>query len=342
MADQETGEARGFGRVGAGERAASERREIWARRLDGEDGKDHGVGVVDVEHEAGDEGEEKPLGKGARRARLMPIPKEESDGERRLRVRPGGIEIHVHGKRAGPPDGNGGEERATFADVLARETEGEQQAEKTVDGGGERHSDAVGRGEPVGGDGGAQSAGDQDAGVGENKERSPQNRGADGEVVFEMAGGRAKVGFGLALFVEARAAKTFVGMPVVFGEIEIVLNQRGAGKRVIADTIAAHPGIEKWERTKKEKKKQALGITQAGKRRWAEVLPMHERGTRRKLPLSPATIITAQQPISQDRGRDLVTAKDRGGSIPHDFTSKLNIRKLKRGAFIRAILKPNE
>jgi hypothetical protein len=34
-------------------------------------------------------------------------------------------------------------------------------------------------------------------------------------------------------------------MPVVFGEIEIVLNERGAGKRVIADTIAAHPGIEK-------------------------------------------------------------------------------------------------
>jgi len=178
--------------------------------------------------------------------------------------------------------------------------------------------------------------------VGKEKKRSPENGGADGEVVVEMAGGRAKVGLRLTIFVEARAAKTFVGMPVVFGEIEIVLNQRGAGKGVITDAIAAHPGIEKWERTKKEKKKQALGITRAGKRRWAEVLPMHERGTRRKLPLSPATIITAQQPISQDRGRDLVTAKDRGGSIPHDFTSKLNIRKLKRGAFIRAILKPNE
>ena len=246
MADQEIGEARGFGRAGAGARAASERREILAHSFDSEDDEEHGVGVVDVEHEPGDEREEKPLGKGAGRARLMPIPEEKSDGERRLRVRPGGIEIHVHGKRAGPPDGDGGEERPAFADVLARETEGEQQTEKTVDGGGERHSDAVGRGEPVGGDGGAQSAGDQDAGVGEDKKRSPQNRGADGEVVFEMAGGRAKVGFGLALFVEARAAKTFVGMPVVFGEIEIVLNQRGAGKRVITDAIAAHPGIEKW------------------------------------------------------------------------------------------------
>jgi hypothetical protein len=35
-------------------------------------------------------------------------------------------------------------------------------------------------------------------------------------------------------------------MPVVFGEIEIVLNQRGAGKRVITDAITAHPGIEEW------------------------------------------------------------------------------------------------
>src|SRR6266404_2231143 len=91
---------------------------------------------------------EKPLGKGTGRARLMPIPEEESDGESRMRVRPGGIEIHVDGKRAGPPDGDGGEERAAFADVLAGETEGEQQTQKTVDGGGERHSDAVGSGEP--------------------------------------------------------------------------------------------------------------------------------------------------------------------------------------------------
>ena len=108
MTDQEIGEARGGGRFGPGARAASERREILARGFDGENGKDHGVGVVDVEHEAGDESEEKPLGKGARRARLMPIPEEKSDGESGMRVGPGGIEVHVDGKRAGPPDGDGG------------------------------------------------------------------------------------------------------------------------------------------------------------------------------------------------------------------------------------------
>ena len=116
--------------------------------------------------------------------------------------------------------------------------------------------------------------------MGKEKKRSPENGGANREMVIEVAGGRAKFGLRLAIFVEARAAKTLVGMPVVFGEIEIVLNQRGAGKRVITDAIAAHPGIEKWERTKKEKEKQALGITRAGKRRWAEVLLVHERGTR--------------------------------------------------------------
>jgi len=60
---------------------------------------------------------------------------------------------------------------------------------------------------------------------------------------------------------------------------------------------------------------------------------MHERGTRRKLLPSPATIITAQQAISQDRGRDLVTANNRGGIVSHDFTSELNIHELQRGCF---------
>ena len=165
-------------------------------------------------------------------------------------------------------------------DVLAGKKEGEEQTEKTVDGGGESHGDAVGGGETVGGNGGTEGAGEKDSGVSEEKKRSPEDGGADGEVVFEMAGGRAKVGLGLAIFVEARAAKTFVGMLIVPGEVQVVLDERSAGKSVIANAIAAHPGIEKWERTKKEKKKQALGIMRAAKRRWAGVLLMHERGTR--------------------------------------------------------------
>lgn len=68
---------------------------------------------------------------------------------------------------------------------------------------------------------------------------------------------------------------------------------------------------------------------------WAEVLLIHERGSRRKLLLSPATMRTAQhhdmEPNSSNRGRDLVTANNRGDIVAYDFTSELNIRKLKRG-----------
>src|SRR6266550_502061 len=77
----------------------------------------------------------------------------------------------------------------------------------------------------------------------------------------------------------------------------------------------------------------------AAKRRGAEVLLGHERGTRRTLLLSPAAILTGQhhdvEPISQDRGRDLVTANNRGGIVHHDVISESDIRELKR-AFIRA------
>ncbi len=54
--------------------------------------------------------------------------------------------------------------------------------------------------------------------------------------------------------------------------------------------------------------------------------------------LSPAATITAQnhdvEPISQNRGRDLVTANNRGDIVPHDVISELDFRELKRGCSI--------
>src|SRR6267142_1778141 len=176
----------------------------------------------------------------------MPIPEKERDGKGGMRVGPRGIEVHVDGKRAGPPDGDGGEERPTLVDVLARETEGEEQAEKTIDGGGEGHGDAIRSGETVGRDGGAQGAGEKDAGMRDEKKRRPENRWANGEVVVEVPGGRSKEGPWLVIFVKARAAETFVGMAVVFSEIQIVRDERSASKSVVADAIAAHPRIQKW------------------------------------------------------------------------------------------------
>src|ERR1700674_2900413 len=214
--------------------------------------------------------------------------------------------------------------------------EGEKQAKESVDGGGERHGDAVRRGETVGSDGGTQSAREKDAGMRDEEKRHPENRGADGEMVVEVAGGSSKVGLGLVIFVDARPAEAFVGMPIVFGEIETVLDQRSASKSIIADAVPTHPGVEKRQRKKKKKKEQALRFARAAKRRWAEVFLVHERGIRRKLLLSPAAIITGQQhdvePISQDRGRDLVTANNRDDIVAHDSPSALGIRELKRGA----------
>src|SRR6267143_4309897 len=156
-------------------------------------------------------------------------------------------------------------------------------------------------------------------------------------MVVEVARGRSKIGFGLAVFVEARPAETIVGMLIILGEIETVLNQRSASKGVVADAVAAHPRVQERQREKKKNNEQALRFTRAAKRRWAELLLGHERGTRRKLLLSPAAILTGRhhdvEPNSQDRGRDLVTANNRGGIVPHDVISELEICELKRGCF---------
>jgi hypothetical protein len=158
--------------------------------------------------------------------------------------------------------------------------------------------------------------------VSEEKEGSPKNGGPHGKVIVEVARGCAKFRLGLAIFVEARGAKTFVGVPVVFGEIEIVLNERGAGKCVVPYAIAADPGIKEWERKQKEKKQHALRFARTAKRRWAEALLIHEQNTRRKLLLSPAINTTVQhhnaEPISQYRGRNLVVANNRSSIVPHD------------------------
>ncbi len=220
MAEEKFRDARGG--IGGGGRAKGE--VILARGFDGEDSEEHGVGVVNVEHEAGDEGENQPLAERARGARLVPIRKKQSNGESRMRVGPRRIEIHVDGERAGPPDGEGGEERPALCDILASEAEGQEQAEETIESGRQGHGDAVGSRETVGGDGGTQGVREKDTGMREEKKRHPKNRGADGEMVFEVAGGSTKVGPGLVIFVEARAAEAFVGMLIVFGEIKTVFD----------------------------------------------------------------------------------------------------------------------
>jgi hypothetical protein len=174
----------------------------------------------------------------------------------------------------------------------------------------------------------------------DEKKRRPENRGADGEMVIEVAGGGAKVGPRLVIFVEARPAETFVGVLIIPGEIETMLDQRRAGKSIIADAIAAHPRVQKRKREKPKKEKQPLRPARAVRGRYAEVRLIRQRGTRRNAFLSPAAIVKRQQhdgeSIFRDRGRDLVTANNRGGIVPHDFNAELDIDELKRVASIRA------
>src|SRR5229473_4090101 len=146
-----------------GSRARTKCGDIVRKGFDGENGEKHGVGVVNVEHEAGDHGENQPLCERARRACLVPIPKEKSDGESGMRMGPRGIEIHIDGQRAGPPDRERGDEGPAFFYIVASQAEGQKQAEKSVERGSQRHGDAVRSGKTVSGDGGTESARDKDA-----------------------------------------------------------------------------------------------------------------------------------------------------------------------------------
>ena len=152
MAEEELRNARG--EIGRGGRVGMKSKVVGAGDFDSEDGEDHGVGVIDVEHEAGDQGKNQPLRQRARGKRLVPIPEEEGHDESGMRMRPGGIEIHVDGERAGAPDGESGKKGPALFDILAREAEGKKQSEKCVERGGKSHGDAVRSGKTVGGDGG--------------------------------------------------------------------------------------------------------------------------------------------------------------------------------------------
>ncbi len=56
----------------------------------------------------------------------MPIPEEQGHGKGGVRMRPRRIEIHVDGKRAGPPNRESGKKSPAFFHVLPREAESEE------------------------------------------------------------------------------------------------------------------------------------------------------------------------------------------------------------------------
>jgi hypothetical protein len=77
-------------------------------------------------------------------------------------------------------------------------------------------------------------------------------------MIFEMAGARVENGLGHAGLVEAIYAETIVGTLIIASEVEVMLDERRTRIGVIADTIAAHPGIEDGQGEKKNDKQIAL------------------------------------------------------------------------------------
>jgi hypothetical protein len=77
-------------------------------------------------------------------------------------------------------------------------------------------------------------------------------------VIVDISGGGAKGGANFAVLVDASAAKSGVGGLIVVREIEAVLDKRSAGQGVVADAVAANPGINQRQGKKKENKEKAL------------------------------------------------------------------------------------
>jgi len=227
--------------------------------------EEHGVGVIDVEHEAGDEAEENPLGDGAVVASAQPVREEHGDDESGVGVGPGGVEVHIDGERAAAPNGESGEESPKFGDEFPGETKGEEEGQETVERCAKGHRVTIRRGETVGGDGGPEGASDKNATVRNEQERRPKDGGADSEMIFKMAGGRAEISARLAGFVEAAFAETGVGVLIVRSEIEIVLNEESAGVGVITDAIAADPWVGQGQGKEKQEHEEALGGSAASK-----------------------------------------------------------------------------
>jgi hypothetical protein len=106
-------------------------------------------------------------------------------------------------------------------------------------------------------------ASQEHGGVREQKERGPEDGRTSGEMIVEMTGTGTKNGPGQAVFIEAHFAKAGVRRLVVVLEIEIVFDEGRACERVIANAIAAHPGIDQWQGEEEKHKEKTLEFPSA-------------------------------------------------------------------------------
>src|SRR5580704_10129370 len=158
-------------------------------------------------------------------------------------MRPRRIEIHVYRERAGPPDADSCEKRPALAEIFSGEGEGKRKAQKSVEGGGEGHGGDVGRRKSVSGNVGAEMVEEQHAHVGHEEEWKPEQRRADGPEIADVSRRGILVRQDVALSVQATHGEALVAVLPVVLEIEPVLDEHGAGVRVVADAVSADPRI---------------------------------------------------------------------------------------------------
>ncbi len=215
-----------------------------------EDGEEHQVGVIDVEHEANDEAEPEPLRQGTLVSRGIPVPEEEGHGKSGMRMGPRGIEIHINRQGGPTPDSEDRQESPQGREILAREAKRDEEGKEAIERGAVGKGVAVRSREAVSRSGGSEKTGNKNAAMSEDQERRPEDGGADGEMVVEMARARAEEGLRLATGIEAFIAEGLVGRLIVVGKVKVVLDERGAGISVVANTITTNPRID--ERKGKE------------------------------------------------------------------------------------------
>jgi hypothetical protein len=242
------GEQLGKGR--RGDTMGANNTKVLRNSFGEENGEEHQVGVIDVEHEANDEAEPQPLRKGTLVSRGIPVPEEKGHGKSGMRMGPRGIEIHINRKRAPTPDSEDRQESPQGREILAREAKRDEEGKETVEGGAVGKGVAVRSREAVSRSGGAEKTGNKNAAMSEDQERRPEDGWADGEMVVEMARARAEEGHRLATGIEAFITERWVGCLIVVGKIKVVLDERGASVSVVANTITANPRID--ERKGKE------------------------------------------------------------------------------------------
>ena len=93
---------------------------------------------------------------------------------------------------------------------------------------------------------------DLNAEVSDEEKWGPENRRADREVIVEMAVRGVFGSKDMIVRIQPAGAKALVGRKPVLLKIKPVLDEHGAGVRVVADAVTANPGITEGKRQKKK------------------------------------------------------------------------------------------